>query len=80
MYELTLPDLGEDAANEATISFWHSEEGDEVAEGDDLVEMTTEKATFNVQSPVAGTLVEIVAEEGDTVEIGEVLAIIDDEE
>jgi pyruvate dehydrogenase E2 component (dihydrolipoamide acetyltransferase) len=78
MYEVTLPDLGEDAANEATISFWHAEEGDEVAEGDDLVEMTTEKATFNVPAPISGILLEIVAEEGDTVEVGEVLAIIDD--
>jgi pyruvate dehydrogenase E2 component (dihydrolipoamide acetyltransferase) len=80
MYEVTLPDLGEDAGNEAVVSLWHFEESDQVTEGDDLVEMTTDKATFNVQSPISGTLVEIAAEEGDTVEVGEILAIIDDGE
>ena len=79
MYEVTLPDLGDDAPHEAVISHWHFEESDEVAEDDDLVEMTTDKATFNIPCPVSGILVEIVAEEGDTVEVGEVLAIIDEE-
>jgi pyruvate dehydrogenase E2 component (dihydrolipoamide acetyltransferase) len=80
MFEVTLPDLGDDAPTEAIVSVWLFEESDEVAEGDDLVEMTTDKATFNVQTPVSGQLVEIVAEEGDTVEVGEILAIIDDED
>ena len=79
MYELKLPDLGEDAGNEAVVSFWHFEEGDGVREGEDLVEMTTDKATFNVQSPKSAILMEIVADEGDTVEVGEVLAILEEE-
>ena len=78
MYKVTLPDLGEGAGNEAAVSVWLFEEGDRISEGDDLVEMTTDKATFNVPSPVSGTLVEMVAEEGDTVEVGEVLALIEE--
>ncbi len=58
---------------------WHFEEGDEVYEGADLVEMTTDKATFNVPSPITAILAEIVADEGETVEVGEVLAILEEE-
>ena len=79
MYEVKLPDLGEGAGEEAIVSLWHFEEGDEVHEADDLVEMMTDKATFNVPSPVSGILSEIMADEGDTVEVGEVLAIIEEE-
>ena len=78
MYEVTLPDLGESAGNEAAVSVWLFEEGDRIGKGDDLVEMTTDKATFNVPSPVSGILAEMVAEEGDTVEVGEVLALIEE--
>ncbi|UCD56550.1 MAG: hypothetical protein JSV16_12035 [Candidatus Hydrogenedentota bacterium] len=78
MYEVKLPDLGEDAGDEATVSFWHFDEGDEVNEGDDLVEMITDKATFNVPCPRSGVLDEIVADEGETVKVGEVLAILDE--
>lgn len=79
MYELKLPDLGEDAGNEAVVSLWHFEEGDAVNEGDDLVEMTTDKATFNVPTPITGVLSEIVSDEGKTVEVGEVLAVLEEE-
>jgi len=79
MYEVELPPLGDDAGDEAVVSMWHFEEGDEVYEGADLVEMTTDKATFNVPSPITAILVEIVADEGETVEVGEVLAILEEE-
>ncbi|MBI5116545.1 hypothetical protein HZA56_08745 [Candidatus Poribacteria bacterium] len=79
MYEIKLPDLGEDAGDEAIVSFWHFDEGDEINEGDDLVEMTTDKATFNVPSPRSGVLSEIVADEGETVKVGEVLALLEQE-
>ncbi len=78
-YEVRLPDLGDDAGDEATVSVWHFEEGDEVGEGDDLVEMTTDKATFNVPSPKSGILSEILAEEGETVREGEILAVLEEE-
>jgi pyruvate dehydrogenase E2 component (dihydrolipoamide acetyltransferase) len=79
MYEIKLPDLGEDAGDEAIVSFWHFDEGDEINEGDDLVEMTTDKATFNVPSPRSGILSEIVADEGETIKVGEVLALLEHE-
>ncbi len=78
MAEVRLPELGEDV-KEATVSFWHFEEGDRVEEGRDLVEMTTDKATFNVPATASGTLAEAFFEEGDVVQVGEVLAIIKEE-
>ena len=47
-------------------------------EKDDLVELTTDKATFNLPSPCSGTLREIFFREGETANIGEVLAIIEE--
>ena len=79
MYELKLPDLGEDGGIEAVVSLWHFEEGDDIHEGDDLVEMTTDKATFNVPTPISGILSEIVSDEGETVEVGEILAVLKEE-
>ncbi len=76
-YEVKLPDLGEDAADEATVSYWLVEEGDEVTEADDLVEMTTDKATFSVPSPKSGVLLEKLVEEGDDVSVGDVLCILE---
>jgi len=77
--QIEMPNLGEDAGAEATISFWYFSEGEHVEKGEDLVEMVTEKATFNVPAPSAGCLEEILAAEGDQVSIGEVLAIIQSE-
>ena len=51
--------------------------GDKVNEKDDLVEMTTDKAAFNVPSPCSGTLKQILVNEGDVVKVGSVLAMIE---
>ena len=75
MKEVVLPGLAE-GVNEATISFWHIEEGDAVKEGQDLVEMATDKAVFNVPAPASGILIEVLVHEGDTVKVGEILAQI----
>ncbi|NQT45974.1 MAG: hypothetical protein HQ593_00660 [Candidatus Omnitrophica bacterium] len=75
MKEVVLPELAE-GVNEATVSFWHIEEGDVVKEGQDLVEMATDKAVFNVPSPAAGVLIEALVHEGDVVKVGEILAKI----
>ena len=64
LHEVKLTDLGEDAAEEATVSYWLAEEGDAVIEGEDLVEMTTDKAAFSVPSPKTGILREKLVEEG----------------
>jgi len=75
--DVVLPELGEDAPDEARVSFWFVDAGEAVKEGDDLIEMVTDKASFTVPSPAAGTLVEQTAGEGDTVKVGQVIGIID---
>jgi len=75
-FHLKLPDLGEDAGDQATVSFWYYEEGEEVKESEDIVEMVTDKATFNVPCPVTGTIVEIRAPDGTKVKVGDTLGIL----
>jgi pyruvate dehydrogenase E2 component (dihydrolipoamide acetyltransferase) len=78
MQDILMPDLGQDI-EEATISFWHVEEGQHVEEGMDLVEVTTDKSTFNVPVPCAGVITELIATEGETVQVGSTLARIEEE-
>jgi len=74
--EVKLPDLGEDAGDEARVAFWYVEVGEHVEKEDDLVQMLTDKATFDVPSPAAGKVVELVADEDQEVKVGEVLCRI----
>ncbi|MBS3761744.1 MAG: hypothetical protein KGZ25_00445 [Planctomycetes bacterium] len=75
--KVRLPELGDDAPDEAEISFWYITEGEQIEEGADLVEMVTDKAAFTVPSPAGGTIKEILVEEGDTVGVGDPMAIIE---
>ncbi|MFW5799129.1 MAG: biotin/lipoyl-containing protein [Planctomycetota bacterium] len=75
--EVTLPELGEDAPDAAKVSFWLVDVGEDVTQGDDLLSMTTDKATFDVPSPVSGTLLEQRGDEGDEVQVGQVIAVIE---
>ena len=77
-YEFKLPDIGEGIA-EAEIVAWHIKVGDEVAEDQQLADMMTDKATVEMESPVAGKVVELAGEVGDMVAIGSVLAVIETE-
>ncbi|WP_420450844.1 dihydrolipoamide acetyltransferase family protein [Ilumatobacter sp.] len=77
MADVTLPQLGE-TVTEGTITQWFKEVGDEVAEDEPLFEVSTDKVDTEVPSPVSGTLTEIRAEEGETVEVGAVIAIVGD--
>lgn len=77
MIKVVLPELGE-GVTKAVISYWYVKEGDKVKEKDDLVELTTDKATFNLPSPATGTITEIIFHEGDTVNIGETLGKIEE--
>ena len=52
-------------------------EGDELKEGDDLCEMVTDKATFNVPSPCAGRVKKVAAKEEELVRVGGLLAIVE---
>ncbi|RJS99541.1 dihydrolipoamide acetyltransferase family protein [Halococcus sp. IIIV-5B] len=78
-YEFELPDPGE-GLTEAEIVSWQVAEGDEVAEDDVLAEVETDKAVTEVPSPVAGTVTEITAEEGETVDVGTVIVVFDGDE
>jgi len=77
-HEVKLPDLGEDAPDEAQVSFWYVGVGEAVEEGQDLVEMVTDKAAFTVPSSGSGTLKEIRVQEGEVAKVGQVLAVLED--
>jgi pyruvate dehydrogenase E2 component (dihydrolipoamide acetyltransferase) len=77
MPEVVMPRLS-DSMEEGTILQWLKKVGDEIAVGDELVEIETDKANMAYESDVAGTLSEIVAQEGATVPIGEVIARVGD--
>lgn len=74
--EIRVPTLGE-SVTEATIGKWFKKVGDAVAMDEPLVELETDKVTVEVPSPVAGKLTEIVAKEGDNVEVGALLGSIE---
>ncbi|MBU3958479.1 MAG: lipoyl domain-containing protein [Candidatus Omnitrophica bacterium] len=78
MTKVILPALGE-GIEKATVSYWYFKEGDKVNEKDDLLELTTDKATFNLPCPCAGVLSEIFFREGDSVNVGQVLAVIQEQ-
>ncbi|TVP74127.1 MAG: 2-oxoglutarate dehydrogenase complex dihydrolipoyllysine-residue succinyltransferase [Rhodobacteraceae bacterium] len=73
--EVRVPTLGE-SVSEATIATWFKKPGDAVAVDEMLCELETDKVTVEVPSPVAGTLGEIVAAEGETVGVDALLAMI----
>jgi pyruvate dehydrogenase E2 component (dihydrolipoamide acetyltransferase) len=71
--DIVMPRLS-DSMEEGTVLKWMKAVGDEVALGEELVEIETDKANMVFESDAAGTLIEIVAGEGDTLPIGEVIA------
>jgi dihydrolipoamide dehydrogenase len=77
MADVSMPQLGE-TVTEGTITRWFKQVGEQVAEDEPLFEVSTDKVDSEVPSPVSGTLTEILVEEGDTVEVGTVLARIGD--
>jgi pyruvate dehydrogenase E2 component (dihydrolipoamide acetyltransferase) len=75
MSEVVMPRLS-DSMEEGTILTWLKQVGDEVAVGDELVEIETDKANMAYESDTAGTLTEILAKEGETLPIGSPIARI----
>ncbi|MBW3609827.1 MAG: hypothetical protein KY463_16135 [Actinobacteria bacterium] len=73
--QVTLPAMGE-SVREGTVLEWHKQEGDAVEADEPLVDVSTDKVDAEVPAPAAGTLVRILAAEGDTVAVGGVLAEI----
>ena len=76
MADVTLPQLGE-TVTEGTITRWFKKVGESVAADEPLFEVSTDKVDTEVPSPVAGVLMEIRANEGDTVPVGAVIAVVD---
>jgi len=75
--DVTMPRLS-DSMEEGTVLKWLVDEGGEVKRGEPLVEIETDKANMTYDADTDGVLVEIVAQEGDTLEIGEIIARIGD--
>ena len=75
--EVTLPSLGE-SVTEGIITQWFKKVGDLVARDESLFEVSTDKVDSEMPSPASGVLTQILAAEGDTVQTGAVVAIIDE--
>ena len=75
MAEVTLPQLGE-TVTEGTITQWFKAVGENVTADEPLFEVSTDKVDTEVPSPVAGTLTEIRVPEGETVDVGTVIAVV----
>lgn len=75
MTEIRVPNLGE-SVTEATVAQWYKKAGDAVSADEPLVELETDKVSVEVPAPAAGTLSEITARDGDTVEVGSLLGQI----
>ncbi len=75
-YKVEMPHVGE-SVTEAVIGKWLKQVGDRVEKYDPLVEVVTDKVTMDVPAPVDGTITKIVADEGVTVQMGEVIAEMD---
>jgi 2-oxoglutarate dehydrogenase E2 component (dihydrolipoamide succinyltransferase) len=73
---ITLPAMGEGVI-EATINKWLVKEGTQVKEDDPLVEVATDKVDSEVPAPVSGTIISITVKEGSVARIGEILAVIE---
>ncbi len=75
MSEVTMPRLS-DTMQEGTIAHWLKKAGDEIKKGDILAEIETDKATMDLEAYEAGTLQQILVQEGETVPIGQPVALI----
>ncbi|SDK50545.1 2-oxoglutarate dehydrogenase complex dihydrolipoyllysine-residue succinyltransferase [Lacicoccus qingdaonensis] len=77
MAEVRIPELAE-SISEGTIASWLKGVGDSVEKGENILELETDKVNVEVISEEAGVITELKAEEGDTVEVGQVIAVVDE--
>src|SRR5919206_2271518 len=71
--EVQMPQMGE-SVTEGTMLEWHVEEGQEVSEGDTVVEVSTDKIDAEVPAPATGTITKLLVSPDDTVQVGQALA------
>ena len=76
MTNIILPELGE-GVTKATVACWHVKPGEAVEAGQDVVEVVTDKASFNVEAPAAGRLKTVLVAEGGDGKVGSALGIIE---
>ena len=76
MNAIIIPELGE-GITKATVACWHTKQGEHIQKGDDLVELVTDKAVFNVAAEQNGIIKEILIPEGKEAAIGSTLAYIE---
>jgi pyruvate dehydrogenase E2 component (dihydrolipoamide acetyltransferase) len=77
VYEFKLPDLGE-GIHEGEILKWHVSEGDSIVEDEPLVDIETDKAAVTIPSPKSGVVKSLSGKVGDTVNVGDVIAVIEE--
>ncbi len=75
-FTFNMPDVGEGVA-EAEIVGWHVKPGDTISEDQHLVDVMTDKATIDIESPVSGRVLEVAGAEGDTISVGAMLLVIE---
>ena len=68
-----MPEMGE-SVTEGTVLEWHVSEGDQIAEGDTVVEVSTDKVDAEVPAPASGTITKILVGPDETIEVGKPLA------
>jgi 2-oxoglutarate dehydrogenase E1 component len=71
--QVAMPEMGE-SVTEGTVLEWHVEEGQTVAEGDTVIEVSTDKIDAEVPAPTAGTITKLLVNPDDTVQVGQALA------
>lgn len=77
--KILMPQLGE-TVTEGTISAWYKKAGDEVEKDDLLMDVETDKVATEIPAPISGVLRQILVPEGETVDVGTILAVIGDED
>lgn len=75
--DVTLPSMGDEDDDKAVVATWLVKPGDTVAEGDDLVELTTDKAAFTVPSPSDGAVADLAVGEDAEVAVGDLLCTLE---
>jgi 2-oxoglutarate dehydrogenase E2 component (dihydrolipoamide succinyltransferase) len=73
---ILMPQLGETVA-EGTVATWHKQEGEKVAKDEILLDVETDKAATEVPAPIAGVIKSVLVQEGETVDVGTVLGVIE---
>jgi pyruvate dehydrogenase E2 component (dihydrolipoamide acetyltransferase) len=73
--DVVMPRMGE-TVDEGTVNAWHKAVGDQVTEGEPLLEIGTDKVDTDIPAPVSGTLAEIRVQADQTVPVGTVIAVI----